>query len=222
MAYSIKQTSQPVTSNRWQWQAWIDAQDSELDQVKEVTWYLHETFPNPIIKKVDRKSQFKIKQVGWGIFLLYADVNLKNGETIALTHQLSFSTEEQVDAVKKEKKIFLSYGAEDSELAVKVSKNLKGQGYDVLDLNDVNPGMPFKLAQQQLQRESDLIVGLVTSDVTSPFVLDDLNRAEQSNKEAVALIGKNVKPLGLNPKLKKVSFTLESDDADAMFNISLF
>lgn len=232
MTYSIQQSSKNIGNQLWQWWSWIEASDAELDQVKEVIWYLHETFPKPVIKKTSRKNKFQLKQSGWGIFLLYADVNLKNNETISLSHQLSFvdaDSEAEADTQpvkgmlkdtppKEQTKVFLSYGAEDSKLALKVSKDLMGKGYIVLDMNSVKPGMPFKLAQQKLLRESDMIMGLVTSDVASPYVLDDLNRAEQSNKAAIALIEKNIKPIGLDPKLKQISFSMDTDAAD--FDIS--
>ena len=210
-------------NERWKWKAWIDATDSELDQIIDVIWYLHETFPKPVVTKTNRKNKFQLKQTGWGTFLLYADINLKNNKTIALTHQLSFVSAENQNTVTrgapkknhpdKQTKVFLSYGVEDSELAIKVSENLQENGYQVLDINNYNPRMPYKLAQQKLLRESDLVMGLVTSDVTSPFVLNDLNQAKQSHKPAVALIEKGIKPLGLDPKLEQISFSMEDYDA---------
>lgn len=84
--------------------------------------------------------------------------------------------------------------------------------YTVLDANNTETSMPYKLAQQKLLRESDMIMGLVTSDAASPFVLNDLNSAKQTNREAVVLIGKDIKPLGLDPSLKQFSLSMESDD----------
>ena len=222
MTYSIRQSSEYVTNNRWHWETWIDASDSELNQITDVIWYLHETFPQPVIKKTTRNNNFRLSQTGWGIFLLHADINLKNSETIDLSHQLSFENAENKNApmrsiptkpsINKQKKIFLSYGAEDSELALKVQKNLLGFGYQVQDINNCKLGMPLKLAQQKLMRESDIILGLVTSEVTSPYVLDDLNRAKQSNKPTIALVSKDIKPLGLDSGLNQISLSMEADD----------
>ncbi len=222
MTYLIQQSSEYVGKNRWKWQTWIDASDSELDQITDVIWYLHETFPQSVVKKTTRKNNFRLSQTGWGIFLVHAEINLKNSETIDLSHQLSFESPDVQNTptrdisskspLNKQLKVFLSYGAEDTELAKKVQENLQGFGYQVLDINSCQSSMPLKLAQQKLMRESDLIMGLVTSDVASPYVLNDLNRAKQSNKPAVALVGKNITPIGLDSELNQISYSIEADD----------
>ena len=98
MTYPIQQSSEYVGKNRWHWETWIDANDSELDQITDVIWYLHETFPQPVIKKTTRKNNFRLSQTGWGIFLLHAGINLKNNETINLSHQLYFENVESQNA----------------------------------------------------------------------------------------------------------------------------
>ncbi|NOQ64772.1 MAG: hypothetical protein GQ582_09700 [Methyloprofundus sp.] len=225
MSYFIEQSSDYKGDKRWNWQAWIEASPVELEAVADVIWYLHDSFTSPVVRKTKSKNNFQLSRTGWGVFLLHAEVNLKNGETIHLKHQLSFVETDThqhapLKAMRppgspetKQARIFLSYGAEDSELAEKVQKNLQGFGYQVQDINDCELGMPAKLAQQKLMRESDVIMGLVTSDVTSPYVLDDLNRAKQADKAAIALVGDKIKPLGLDPELQKMSLSATDDQS---------
>ncbi|MCW3107414.1 MAG: hypothetical protein JWQ09_1920 [Segetibacter sp.] len=49
---------------------------------------LHPTFRHPVRKLIDRKTKFKLETEGWGTFVIYAKLVLKNEQEIDLKHQL--------------------------------------------------------------------------------------------------------------------------------------
>jgi len=75
----------------WAWSVWIEAPDAELDKVQKVTWHLHPTFPDPVREKTNRSEKFRLDTAGWGGFKVRADVTMKDGSTVKLSHQLELT-----------------------------------------------------------------------------------------------------------------------------------
>ena len=88
MSLKVAQDSAYQGDDWWKWSIWIDGSNRELDQVKEVSYTLHPTFPNPVRTIADRSSKFRLKTSGWGVFTIRAKVTKKNGEEVKLKHQL--------------------------------------------------------------------------------------------------------------------------------------
>lgn len=55
----------------------LQAQPEVLDEVEYVTYHLHESYPNPLQTKQDRKRNFELKELAWGEYLLKADIKVK-------------------------------------------------------------------------------------------------------------------------------------------------
>jgi transcription initiation factor IIF auxiliary subunit len=72
----------------WRWSVWLDASDSELDEVDHVVYTLHPSFPSPVRTVADRSTRFRLETGGWGTFMLYARVFKKNGGEENLEHDL--------------------------------------------------------------------------------------------------------------------------------------
>jgi transcription initiation factor IIF auxiliary subunit len=68
MKLRVAQAQKYVKDSWWEWSVWIDGPDEELDEVEEVTYKLHPTFTKPVRCSTDRKSKFKLKTAGWGVF----------------------------------------------------------------------------------------------------------------------------------------------------------
>lgn len=77
----LSNTYQKLRENWFSWTLSIQGTDDELDEIKYVTYLLHETFPNRRLVSTDRQNNFAETVEGWGEFLLFADVVLKSGET---------------------------------------------------------------------------------------------------------------------------------------------
>ena len=88
MNLRIAQDQKYVETDWWKWSAWLEGQNDELDEVKEVTYKLHWTFKNPVRTIHDRASKFKLNEHGWGIFPIRAKIELKDSTTITVVHDL--------------------------------------------------------------------------------------------------------------------------------------
>src|SRR5262249_47444119 len=95
----IKQSSYIKEGNRarkdlegldwWHRSVWLEAPGDELDNVEYVEYILHPTFPNPIQRIADRSTNFRLNSAGWGEFMIYAQVYLRNKkERLEIQHWL--------------------------------------------------------------------------------------------------------------------------------------
>lgn len=66
----------------------------ELAMIKDVTYHLHPTYPNPVVTVNNRQSNFGLGLYAWGIFELSAVVHFSNGQTKTLTRMLTFNDEQ--------------------------------------------------------------------------------------------------------------------------------
>jgi transcription initiation factor IIF auxiliary subunit len=229
MAYRIAQDQTYQGNNRWQWRTWIEAAEAELDVVEQVTWFLHHTFPQPVVKVTDRSSGFGIQRTGWGMFQIRAKIKQNDDNTLQLSHLLELSYPEETGtdqapvkkaalkpdpaqpAAARKKRVFLSFGAEDTQLAANVRNTLQQGGYQVLDTTQVKPGQPWEASINKMIRESDLVMGLVTSNFASPHLVEELNEAKRTDKPTVALVNPKIdSTFGLNQDLNRFAIDLES------------
>jgi len=74
----------------WEWSVWIDASEDGLNKIKFVEYTLHPTFTKPVRIIKDRKTKFRLETAGWGVFTIYAQAVLQNGEKINMEHDLEF------------------------------------------------------------------------------------------------------------------------------------
>ena len=65
---------------------------SDLDKVKKVTYYLHETFPNPVQVSTDRSNEFEIWIWTWGRFPIYAEIEADSGQIFEKSYEFSFKS----------------------------------------------------------------------------------------------------------------------------------
>ncbi len=64
--------------------------------VSEVTYKLHPTFRDPIVKCT--KFPFQLSRIGWGTFEIGVSILLNTGQTLETSHKLTFK--EAGDTVK--------------------------------------------------------------------------------------------------------------------------
>lgn len=84
----IHQSEQYVGDNYWKWSVWIEGASEELDALEFVEWQLHPTFPNPIRRVSDRSIKFRLDTSGWGVFMIHASAQRKDGTSQRLRHYL--------------------------------------------------------------------------------------------------------------------------------------
>lgn len=84
------------------WKVFMDEPDEKLDRVESVQYQLHPTFPNPIRIIKDRKSRFALKAMGWGQFVIYITIYLKDGTDIHTEYNLDLRKQWPADDLGKE------------------------------------------------------------------------------------------------------------------------
>jgi hypothetical protein len=195
MSYRIAQDSEYVGNAYWRWRAWIEADDAELDKVKEVVWILHPSFKRTRTTIQDRSTQFRLETAGWGTFLLRAEVALEDGEKRLLSHNLRLESPESAPAMAPARAarasrpltLFLSYSTQDSKAAAKLREGFKKVGFDVFDQTCIDAGEPWGEALRRMISQSDAVVGLVVEDEISPWVSAEIEAAAASEKPAFVL-----------------------------------
>ncbi|MEO5775309.1 MAG: pYEATS domain-containing protein [Flavobacterium sp.] len=88
LKYKIAQEYKYEGDDWWSWWIWIDGGNNDLDQIVQVIYTLHSTFHNPVRKIKDRKTKFRLDTEGWGTFVIYAKLVLRNGQEVGLRHRL--------------------------------------------------------------------------------------------------------------------------------------
>ena len=63
----------------YKWRIFVDEQDDVLDQIAQVRYLLHETFPDPARVSRNRESKFALESAGWGSFTVFITVKFKDG-----------------------------------------------------------------------------------------------------------------------------------------------
>lgn len=87
-------------------------------------------------------------------------------------------------------RIFFSYSRDDSEVALKLARDLRSRGVDLwVDRFDIEPGAPFRQAiDAALERCSTLLVVLTKTSVASQEVETEWNSALAEGKRVVPVI----------------------------------
>ena len=85
--------AESVGDNKWKWTVFLKGDEKALDAIKCVEYTLHPTFPNPVrrvCEKGDPKRCFGLSGTGWGTFKIGIRVQMKDGSSRNLEHQLKF------------------------------------------------------------------------------------------------------------------------------------
>ncbi|WP_420208570.1 pYEATS domain-containing protein [Candidatus Electronema sp. JC] len=89
-AFRLTNTARQISGDRWEWTAFIDGPAPFLRRISSVTYHLHSTF-NPSRRQGDSsRLGHPLTAVGWGVFLLRADVTLDDGTRRSYEHTLQF------------------------------------------------------------------------------------------------------------------------------------
>ncbi len=88
-SYNAQQSFTYRGDDFWDWSVWIESDDpKKLDKIEFVTYHLHNTFYNPVRVIKDKASKFKLDSSGWGTFIIYIVISLKDKSVIELKHDL--------------------------------------------------------------------------------------------------------------------------------------
>ncbi len=94
-------TYKKIRDDYYSWTVSIEGPDAELNQIKYITYLLHETFPNRRRVSKDSENKFARKFTGWGEFLLRVEAVMKSGEIKHAELWLDLGFDQTEDRKKK-------------------------------------------------------------------------------------------------------------------------
>lgn len=81
--------SRRMEDSLWKWSVWVEGPPDQLGRIESVEYVLHPTFQDPIRQVHNSSTNFRLDSEGRGDFVIYANVQMKNGECVSLEHSLS-------------------------------------------------------------------------------------------------------------------------------------
>lgn len=207
--FSITQApAKKIGERRWRWRVHLDGASEDLDQVKEVVWLLHDTFPDPVIRRKAKKyrsDNFCLAETGWGEFTIRARVILKGGEEVMLSHWLRLSEEvKPKELLTSRPQIFISYSQADRPVAEAIRVELDKREIDCIDPAALSSAAPIAQTLREAVERSDGIV-VVSGTAHSPWVQQEIDLARK--------LGRPV--LEVRDRSRGGSETTSPDDMDA-------
>uniref|UniRef100_UPI0040571C95 pYEATS domain-containing protein n=1 Tax=Candidatus Electronema sp. TaxID=2698783 RepID=UPI0040571C95 len=89
-ALRLTNTARRISGEHWEWTAFIDGPVPFLRRISSVTYHLHPTFKPSKRQGDSARLGHPLTAVGWGAFLLRADVTLDDGTRRSYEHTLLF------------------------------------------------------------------------------------------------------------------------------------
>lgn len=125
------------------WRVWVDEPPERLNEIEEVEYLLHPTFPEPLQTRTDPATNFELRSSGWGEFTIGVRVTFKDGTIEDQTFYL------ELGEMAKEKEQYYVVQPGDTMLAIadkfKVSMNSLVEANDVQNANLIGVGQLLKI-----------------------------------------------------------------------------
>jgi hypothetical protein len=75
----------------YDWAVYVDEDEGKLDEIEQVTYFLDQTFPDPVrtITIADKSSGFAIRNRGWGQLDVKARISYKDGHSEQIAYRIN-------------------------------------------------------------------------------------------------------------------------------------
>jgi hypothetical protein len=188
MNLRIEQQAERVGADWFNWAVWLEGPESDLDQVEMVVYKLHETFPQPLRKVTDRKKKFRLETGGWGEFMIYAQVHLKNEGEVPMRHWLSLEGASLRSGAARatQRCVFVTSGIADEPLADAVHEALEREGLRVVRPTD-DADLPPEASVRQVLRQAHAAV-IILSERPSPWMRLELKAIAEQNLPVIPVV----------------------------------
>jgi hypothetical protein len=77
--------------NYYEWRVFVDEPPQVLNQIAEVQYLLHPTFPNPLLVRSNPEDRFALESSGWGQFTIQITIRFKNHSTATTRYYLDLT-----------------------------------------------------------------------------------------------------------------------------------
>ncbi|HEY6139439.1 MAG TPA: pYEATS domain-containing protein [Thermoanaerobaculia bacterium] len=189
MALEIKQESKykgGKSSGWWEWSVWVDGSPAELSKVRSVTYRLHETFPQPIRVKKNRKEKFRLDSWGWGEFTIFVNIDTGEGKPITKRHYLTLEVPRSQTPASQPAAVYVCYAASDKRIALALEEVLRAVNLKVINAGQIT-GSSFRVALAESLKMIDAVVAVVSED-PSEWVLFEIGLARQAEVPVILVM----------------------------------
>jgi hypothetical protein len=212
MALKIKQESKykgGKSSGWWDWSVWVDGSAAELSKIKSVTYRLHETFPQPIQVKKNRKEKFRLNSWGWGEFTITVNIDTGEGKPITKRHYLTLEVPPNSQAATSQTPdVYLCYAPSDKRIASALEEMLRAANLNVINAGQIS-GSSFRVALAESLKMIDAVVAIVSED-PSEWVLYEIRLAQDADVPVVVVMEESGSPPTELSKLPTVHIAASS------------
>lgn len=212
MTLEIKQESKykgGKQSGWWEWSVWVDGSPAELSKVKSVTYRLHETFPQPVQVKRNRKEKFRLDSWGWGEFTIYVNIDTGEGKPITKRHYLTLEAPRSSEMLTGQPAaVYVCYAASDKRVAQALEKELREANLNVINAGQIS-GSSFRVALAESLKMIDAVVAVVEED-PSEWVLFEIGLAQDAGVPVILVMEGSGSPPAPLSKLPTVHLAVSS------------
>lgn len=218
---NILQEASYAGEGRWDWAVWIDSASEHFDEIESVTWYLHETFPNPLRWVDTPNNGFRLEESSWGSFTLRLTMYNEKGQPAGPhEYKLDLRFPDGTPAADKPTpKVFISGSLTDAGAIRGLTKQLVEQGISVWNLeSDLVPGQNWDAAVARAVEDADVFVAMIGGEPSSS-VGSEIAIAQSTGKPIVPVVlGASEMPLAIE-SLNSIQVPLGGDMLPAVTSV---
>jgi len=210
MSLEIKQSATHKGGDWWVWSVWVDGTKAELEKVKSVTYRLHETFPDPVQVRTNRREKFRLNSSGWGEFTINVVIDT-GGKKITKRHYLTLEEPESPAraASAEPVSVYLCYAASDKRIASVVERRLRAASLNVINAGQI-AGSQFRVALAESLKSIDAVVAVV-SEYPSDWVMYEIGLAQSAGVPVILVVEEHTTPPADLAKLPMMRIALSAD-----------
>ena len=208
MNVQVQQDSSMRRTGWWDWSVWLTGSETDLDQIEFVEYVLHPTFSEPMQRRTERSSGFRLNASGWGEFLIHIHLHTRDGEVIELEHWLRLSEAarsrgaepawrgmETLEVAKgietpepgvSHPRLYLSYAVADAPVGEDLRDALSAQGFDVLPIDSLVGDQASEAMRADPHKRVQAAVFMI-SDMRNPWLSREVEAARAADLRMVAV-----------------------------------
>jgi|SRR5215813_986692 len=188
----VAQSNRRNDDGYWDWSVWLEGLPDELDGVKSVSYQLHSSFPDPLRKVTNRKTNFRLDSSGWGEFDLYATVTGRDNRARVLKHWLTLRDQGGADETDENEPsrtavVYISSGVADADYALMLCDALSDRGVETLNTDLTPLGLSFADSIHHMLARADAAV-VVVSDTSTTWLSREIALIQQRNLPLIPVV----------------------------------
>ena len=183
MTLRIAQDSRFIRDGLWEWSVWIEG--DQLDEVHDVAWHLHPTFPEPLRWRSDRSDGFKLVGRGWGEFEIKATMYNERGQPSSVSAWLELGGSDRPAPSKG--RVYISASLHDNAIAHRLRDAFRDEGIDAQDAQTSLSGEDWDTGIETSISRAQVVLPVIKGQL-SPIVEQEIEMARATDTPVVPIV----------------------------------